>query len=129
MEKNLDVRRSLRPACALAVALLTMVSPLCAPLCALTACASRNSAADAVPNSCHHALASTAQSYGVIAAAQLCGLKELPAAALREGTPSMARHAKKNLSPYAGVIIRDQSLPSRQSPSLLFCGSAASSDK
>jgi hypothetical protein len=121
MNPRARVRSGLRIAVALAIALLTMVSPLCAPLCAATACASGNSTADSIPDGCHHASASTAHGYGVLAATQLCGLKELPVAALREGTSSMALHDC--------VMITDESLSSRQSPSFLFCSSAASNDK
>src|ERR1700738_588707 len=109
MHTGARVRSGLRIAVALALALLTMVSALCAALCAATAGASRNSPADSVPDGCHHFSASIAHGYEVIAAAQLCGLKELPAATLREGVSSMTLHAC--------VMIADEALPSRQSPS------------
>src|ERR1700731_3496799 len=121
MHTGARVRSGLRISVALAIALLTMVSPLWAPLCAATACASRNSLAGSVPDGCHHISASIAHGYGVIAAAQLCGLKELPAAALREGVSSITLHAC--------CMVADEALPSRQSPSRLFCNCAASKDK
>lgn len=129
MKMKAHLRGGLRIAIALTIALLTMVSPLCAPLCAATACASANSAADPRADSCHHVSASTADGYGAIAAPELCNLKELPAAALRDVRSSRERHAKQTLSQQACATAADQSLANQFSPSLGLLSSATSNDK
>src|ERR1700692_3349485 len=129
MKMKAHLRSSLRIAIAVTIALLTMVSPLCAPLCAATACASGNSAADPGADSCHHVSASTADGYGAIAAPQLCNLKELPAAALRDVRSSREGHAKRTLSLLAFATAADESPASQLSPSLELLSSATSNDK
>jgi hypothetical protein len=122
---NKRVHGGVRIAVVSTIALLTVVSPLCAPLCAATACASGISGAD----SCHHASASTADGAGAIGARQLCNLKELPAAALRDGMSVMKRHAKRTLPLLARDTASDEPLTSQSGPSLLLRGSATSNDK
>ncbi len=130
MKMKAHLRGGLRIAIALIIALLTMVSPLCAPLCAATACASGNSAATQGEDGCHHSSASADDhGGGAIAAPQLCALKELPTAALRDFKSSMERHSKRTLSLLARDTAADESLTSQSSPSLLLRGSATSNDK
>ena len=125
MQKKAHLRSGLRIAIAVALALLTMGSPLCAPLCAATACASGNSSADASRDDCHHASASASASHdaGAFAAPQLCNLKELPTAALR----NIKEHANP-LSLHVCVTVADDSLASSLSLSLWLPSSTISDD-
>src|ERR1700676_2279051 len=129
MEKTAHLHSGLRIAIAVALALLTMVSPLCAPLCAATACASGNSSADASRDDCHHASASTSHDAGAFAAPQLCNLKELPTAALRDLKSSTEQHAKAPLLLHAHATAADQWLASQPSPSLWPPSSTISNDQ
>ena len=117
MKMKADLRGGLRIGIAVTIALLTMVSPLCAPFCAATACASGNSAATGA-DSCHHVSASTVDGYSAIAAPQLCNLKHLPVAALRDVRSSTECHAKQILSLQACPTAAVKSLASRFRPSL-----------
>jgi hypothetical protein len=128
MKMKAHLRSGLRIAIAVAIALLTVVSPLCAPLCAASACASGNSAADSGSDGCHHASASTADGSGAIAAPQLCNLKELPTATLREVRSAMEQHAKRIPSLQACATPADQSPVSQLSPSLWLPSFAISRD-
>src|ERR1700676_433867 len=129
MNMSAHVRGGWRIAVALIIALLTMVSPLCAPLCAATACASGNSAADSGRDDCHHASASTAAGASAFAAPQLCNLKELPTAALRDLKSSTEQHAKAPLLLHAHATAADQWLASQPSPSLWPPSSTISNDQ
>jgi len=129
MNMSAHVRGGWRIAVALIIALLTMVSPLCAPLCAATACASGNSAADSGRDDCHHASASTADGASAFAAPQLCNLKELPTAALRDLKSSTEQHAKAPLLLHAHATAADQWLASQPSPSLWPPSSTISNDQ
>jgi hypothetical protein len=128
MEKKAHLRSGLRITIAVALALLTMASPLCAPLCAATACASGNSSADVSRDDCHHASASTSHDAGAFAAPQLCNLKELPTAALRDVKSSTEEHANP-LSPHACATVAGDSLASWSSLSLWLPSSTISNDK
>jgi len=128
MKKSAHLRSGLRIAIALSIAVLTAVSPLCAPLCAATACASGNSANSGL-DGCHHASASAASAHGAIAAPQLCNLKELPAAALRNAQFSMERHARRIPSLHANSAAASESLANHLSQPLWLLGSSVSRDK
>src|SRR5260370_215062 len=117
MNKSAHLRSGLRIAIALSIAVLTAVSPLCAPLCAATACASGNSANSGL-DGCHHASASAASAHGAIAAPQLCNLKELPAAALRNAKSSIEKHAKRISSSHARSAAATPSMANHLSPPL-----------
>jgi hypothetical protein len=128
MNKSAHLRSGLRIAIALSIAVLTAVSPLCALLCAATACASGNSANSGL-DGCHHASASAASAHGAIAAPQLCNLKELPAAALRNAQFSMERHARRIPSLHANSAAASASLANHLSQPLWLLGSSVSRDK
>jgi len=128
MNKSAHLRSGLRIAIALSIAVLTAVSPLCAPLCAATACGSGNSANSGL-DGCHHASASAASAHGAIAAPQLCNLKELPAAALRNAQFSMERHARRIPSLHANSAAASASMANHLSRPLWLLGSGVSRDK
>jgi len=128
MKKSAHLRSGLRIAIALSIAVLTAVSPLCALLCAATACASGNSANSGL-DGCHHASALAASAHGAIAAPQLCNLKELPAAALRNVQFSMERHARRIPSLHANSAAASASLANHLSQPLWLLGSSVSRDK
>jgi len=128
MNKSAHLRSGLRIAIALSIAVLTAVSPLCAPLCAATACASGNSANSGL-DGCHHASASAASAHGAIAAPQLCNLKELPAAALRNAKSSIEKHAKRISSSHASSAAASASMANHLSQPLWLPSSDVSRDK
>jgi len=129
MNKSAHLRSGLRIAIALSIAVLTAVSPLCAPLCAATACASGNSAANSGLDNCHHGSVSTADGHNAIAAPQLCNLKEMPAAALRNAQFSMERHARRIPSLHANSAAASASMANHLSQPLWLLGSSVSRDK
>jgi len=129
MENSAHLYSGLRIAVALSIAVLTAVSPLCALLCAATACASGNFAATSGLDDCHHASASAANGHGAIAAPQLCNLKELPAAALRNAQFSMERHARRILSLHANSAAASASMANLLSQPLWLPSSEVSREK
>src|SRR6266852_1256787 len=129
MNKSAHLRSGLRIAIALSIAVLTSVSPLCAPLCAATACASGNSAANSGLDNCHHGSVSTADGHNAIAAPQLCNLKELPAAALRNARFSIERHASRIPSLPASSTAASESITNHLSQPLWPPSSGVSRDK
>jgi hypothetical protein len=129
MNKSAHLRSGLRIVVALSIALLTVVSPLCSPLCAATVCSSGKSAADSGLDGCHHASASAADAHDAIAAPQLCNLKEMPAAALRDAKSSIEKHAKRISSSHANSAAASASLANHLSQPLWLAGSGVSRDK
>src|SRR5579859_3700248 len=129
MDTRAYVRSSVRVAMALTIALLTIISPLCAPWCAATACATGNSTAVRGADGCHRTFASTVDGSSAIGAPQLCNLKGLPAAALRDAKSSTERHAKRTHSLYANTTAANESMTGQLSPSLLPPGSATLKNK
>src|SRR5260370_5074720 len=129
MNKSAHFRSGLRIVVALSIALLSVVSPLCSPLCAATVCSSGKSAANSGLDGCHHASASAASGHAAIAAPQLCNLKELPAAALRNAQFSMERHARRIPSLHANSAAASESLANHLSQPLWLLGSSVSRDK
>jgi len=129
MKQSAHFRSGLRIVVALSIALLTVVSPLCSPLCAATACSSGKSAANSGLDGCHHASVSTADAHDAIAAPQLCNLKEMPAAALRDAKSSIEKHAKRIPSLHASFAAASESSTNHLSQPLWPPGSGVSRDK
>jgi hypothetical protein len=93
MKPSLHLRGLPRIAIAAALALLTVLPPLCAPLCAATVCHSGHSPANYGQDDCHHASVSNHTAYSAMAAPQLCSLRELSAATLMDLRTLHQRHA------------------------------------
>src|SRR5579864_4139888 len=129
MDTRAYVCSGVRVAMASTIALLTSVSPLCAPWCAATACATGNSTAVPGADGCHRTFASTVDGSSAIGAPQLCNLKDLPAAALRDAKSSMEPHTKRTHSLYANTTAANELLTGQLSPSLLLPGSATLKNK